>query len=127
MIILDASGLTSRTVTPPFDTALSIRRDGDVNVLTWAGGGQLQKADSPTGPWQTLATATNPYTIQSPIPTTFYRVTRPRPVNLYIPSSYDGQTPVPLVIALHGGRGTGTNPTSRIRPPLKKVSRNFPT
>ena len=39
---------------------------------------------------------------------TFYRVKRPRPVNLYVPSSYDGQTPMPLVILLHGYGGAGT-------------------
>ena len=100
---------TFRTVAPPFDTALSIQREGDVNIVAWRGGGQLQRADRPTGPWQSLTSATNPYTVLSPIPTTYYRAIRPRPANLYIPSSYDGQTPVPLVIALHGGGGTGTN------------------
>ena len=92
---------------PPFDTALTIRRDGGFNILTWSGGGQLQRADRPTGPWQMLTNASSPYTVQSALPTTFYRVTRPRPVNLYIPSSYDGQTPLPLVILLHGYSGTG--------------------
>ena len=86
----------------PFDTALTIRREWGVNVLTWAGGGQLQRADKPTGPWQTLTTATNPWTVQSPVPTTYYRVTLPRPVNLYVPSSYTGQTILPLVIMVHG-------------------------
>jgi poly(3-hydroxybutyrate) depolymerase len=90
------------TVAPPSDTALTIRRERGVNILSWAGGGQLQRADKPTGPWETLLTATNPYTVQSPVPTTFYRVTRPRPVNLYVPSGYDGQTNLPLVILLHG-------------------------
>jgi polyhydroxybutyrate depolymerase len=56
-----------------------------------------------------LTNASSPYAIQSALPTTFYRVTRPRPVNLYIPSSYDGQTPVPLVILLHGYGFTGVD------------------
>lgn len=90
------------TVAPLFDTVLTIRREWEVNVLTWTGGGQLQRADTPTGPWQTLANATSPCTVQSPVPTTFYRVTRPRPVSLYVPSSYTGQTNLPLVILLHG-------------------------
>lgn len=107
--ILDASGLTSRAVAPPFETALTIRHEEGVNVITWAGGGQLQKADRPTGPWQTLTTATNPFTVQSPIPTTFYRVTRPRPANVYVPSSYDGQKPLPLVILLHSYTATGAD------------------
>jgi poly(3-hydroxybutyrate) depolymerase len=86
---------------PPFDTRLTIRQEWGVNVLNWAGGGQLQRADKLTGPWQTLTTATNPWTVQSPVPTTFYRVTRPRPVGLYVPPGYDGQTNMPLVILLH--------------------------
>ena len=93
------------TVTPPFDTALTIQSSSGLNTLRWKGGGLLQRADRPTGPWQTLTTATNPFTVQSPLPTTFYRVTRPRPVNVYIPSSYDGQTQLPLVILLHGHGG----------------------
>jgi hypothetical protein len=48
---------TSATVTPPFDARLAIRQDDGVNVLTWTGGGQLQRADRVEGPWQTLATA----------------------------------------------------------------------
>jgi polyhydroxybutyrate depolymerase len=39
----------------------------------------------------------------------FYRVTRPRPVSVYVPSSYDGQRSVPLVILLHGYTGTGAS------------------
>lgn len=72
------------TVAPPFDTALTIQGNGGFNTLTWAGGGLLQRADRPTGPWQTLTAARSPTTVQSPVPTTFYRVTRPRPVNLYV-------------------------------------------
>jgi polyhydroxybutyrate depolymerase len=87
---------------PPDENVLTIRREWGVNILSWAGGGQLQRADQVMGPWQTLLTATNPYTVQSPVPMTYYRVTRPRPVNLYVPSGYDGQTPMPLVILLHG-------------------------
>ena len=114
--ILNAPELgTFRTVAPPFDTALSIQRDGDVNILTWRGGGQLHRADRPTGPWQTLTSATNPLVVQSPLSTTFYRVTRPRPANLYIPSSYDGQTPAPLVILLHGYDFTGDESESYVR------------
>jgi len=108
--IINATELgTFRTVAPPFDTELSIRRDAGANILTWSGGGQLQRADRPTGPWQTLTTATNPYTVQSPLPTSFYRVTRPRPLNVYIPSSYDGGTPLPLVILLHEYGASGAD------------------
>ena len=95
------------TLSPPFDTALTIRRDSGRNILTWAGGGQLQKADNVTGPWQTLTAAKTPCTILSPVRMMFYRVTRPRPVKMYVPSSYDPQTPVALVILLHGYGDSG--------------------
>lgn len=90
------------TLAPPFDPALTIRRDWGVKLLTYTGAGTLQRADRPIGPWQTLTAATSPTTVQSPVPATFYRVTRPRPVDLYVPSTYNGQTPMPLVIVLHG-------------------------
>jgi polyhydroxybutyrate depolymerase len=126
VIIMNAPELgTFRAVAPPFDTALTIGREGGLNILTWSGGGQLrpappdpadspwsvggqlQRADRPTGPWQTLTNASSPYAVQSALPTSFYRVTRPRPVNLYVPSSYDGQTPLPLVILLHSYHANG--------------------
>ena len=103
--ILDATGLRPYWAAPPFDTALTIRREGLLNLITWSGGGQLQRADNPAGAWQTLTSATNPYAVQSPILASFYRVTRPRPVKVYLPSSYDSQTPVPLLILLHGHGG----------------------
>jgi len=96
------------TLAPPFDPALTIHRAQGVNVLCWAGDGQLQRADQVTGPWQTLTTAKSGCTVQSPLPATFYRFTRPRSVSLYVPSSYDGQTAVPLVILLHGLAGSGS-------------------
>jgi hypothetical protein len=78
---------TFRAVAPPFDTALTIGRDGRFNILTWSGRGQLHRADRPAGPWQMLTNASSPYAVQSPLPTTFYRVTRPRPVDVYVPST----------------------------------------
>ncbi|MGH7868124.1 MAG: alpha/beta hydrolase family esterase, partial [Candidatus Dormibacteraceae bacterium] len=95
------------SVAPQFDTSLAIRQEGGLRLLTWSGGGQLQKADRSSGPWQTLTSATSPYAIQSPVPSTFYRVSKPRPVNVYIPSGYDPQNAMPLVILLHEYSGTG--------------------
>jgi len=95
------------TVAPPSDSMLAIRREEGVNILTWAGGGQLQRADRVTGPWQTLTATKGPQMVQPPIPTTFYQIKRPRPVNLFVPSSYNGQSPMPLVILLHGGGQSG--------------------
>ena len=90
------------TLTPPADARLAIRREGGVNVLAWTGGGQLQRADRVTGPWQALPAAQSPWPVQSPVPVSFYQVKGTRSVNLYIPASYTGQTNLPLVILLHG-------------------------
>jgi polyhydroxybutyrate depolymerase len=95
------------TLTPPADARLAIRRESGVNVLSWTGDGQLQRADRVTGPWQTLTAARSPWAVQSPVPVSFYRVKGTRPVNLYIPSSYDGQTNMPLVVLLHMLNGSG--------------------
>lgn len=110
-------------IAPPFDSELAIRREGGGHILTWTGGGQLQRAGQVTGPWQTLPTqqATQvagpwrtlaalqgPYPV-SPPTATFYRITPPRPVNVYVPSSYDDHTPMPLLINLHYTGGTGAD------------------
>lgn len=95
------------TVVPPFNSKLAVRRDGEVNILTWIGGGQLQRADRVEGPWQTLTAARSPCAVQSRVPASFYKVKHPRPATLYIPSGYDPQTPLPFVMLLHGRGNTG--------------------
>jgi len=115
----------SATVTPPFDARLAIRQDGGVNILTWTGGGQLQRADRVVGPWQTLATARSPWPVQSPVPVTFYRVKGIRPVNLYVPSGYNDQSPRPLVILLHGYGSSGAYYENTFRWSTVAEVRNF--
>lgn len=95
------------TVVPAFNSGLTVRREGDVNILTWAGGGQLQRADRVEGPWQTLTTAKSPCAVRSRVPASFYKVKHPRPTTLYVPSGYDPQTPLPFVMLLHGRGGSG--------------------
>jgi polyhydroxybutyrate depolymerase len=119
VVITNASEAgTFRTVAPPYDTALSIRRTGEVSMISWAGGGQLQAADNPLGPWRTVLTAKNPYTVHSPVQVTLYRVTRPRSVNVYVPSTYNGTKAMPLVILLHayGVTGAWQDEYMRFRP-----------
>jgi polyhydroxybutyrate depolymerase len=86
---------------PLSNTSLGIQREDEADVVAWSGGGQLQRAASPTGPWQMLTNAASPFAVEPLMHSTFYRVSRPRPVDIYVPSTYDGQTPLPLVILLH--------------------------
>lgn len=108
---------TYATLAPAFDPGLTIGRDGESHIVTWSGGGQLLRADRLTGPCQTLSLATSPCSIQSPLPTSFYRVANPRPVNFYVPTTYDGHTPMPLVILLSGtGKGSDLEAIVQFRP-----------
>ena len=103
---------------PAFDPGLAIRRESGLNTLSWSGGGRLQKADSAIGPWQTLEATQGLVTVQSPASAAFYRIKNPRPARLFVPSGYDGQTQLPLVILLHGapGTGEGTEAYLKLRP-----------
>lgn len=89
-------------VSPLHDSKLAIARAAGVNTLTWTGGGLLQRADAVTGPWETLPAENGRCSIESPLPASYYRVTSSRPAWLYVPSGYDGQNALPLVILLHG-------------------------
>jgi polyhydroxybutyrate depolymerase len=40
----------------------------------------------------------------------FYRIQSPRPTEVYVPSGYDGQTPLPLILMLHGMANTNDFP-----------------
>ena len=106
------------TLVPPYDAGLTIRREASVNLLNWTGDGILQRADRVTGPWQTIAGKRSPVSVESPLPMGFYRIKGSRPVNLYVPSGYDGQTPLPLVILLHGygNSGQGVEDYMQLRP-----------
>lgn len=95
------------TVAPLFDPDLAVQRDSSSHIVTWSGNGLLQRSDAPSGPWQTLDRRRSPFRVESPGTSGFYRIQNPRPVQLYVPSKYDGKTELPLVIALHGLPGSG--------------------
>lgn len=63
------------------------------------GQGRVERADSLGGPWRSVGRGI-PYRTQASRAQQFYRV-RARPVTLHVPTSYDPQTPMPLVLALH--------------------------
>ena len=49
------------------------------------------------------------------MPTSFYRVAGHRPVSVYVPSSYDSRTTMPLVLLLHGYGDTGAGVEGRMQ------------
>ena len=113
------------SVGPSFSPQLGMRRDGGFNLVTWLGEGQLQRADQPTGPWSSLAGVQSPLPVSCALPGSFYRIKNPRPVSVYVPAQYDGHTPTPLVIALHGYTGNGSAMDSYFNLTSFAASRGF--
>ena len=62
---------------PVVRTTMSIVRNGASVNISWApGGGALESAPTPTGPWTTVANATNPLTVSAAGAPRFYRLKR---------------------------------------------------
>ena len=96
-------------IVPWIDAKPRLARENGVNLLSWEGDGVLQRADQVTGPWEDLAQVSSPYATRPSLPMGFYRIQHsPRPTEVYVPSGYDGQTRLPLILALHG-LGPGEN------------------
>jgi polyhydroxybutyrate depolymerase len=89
-------------IVPWIDAQPRLGRENGVNLLSWDGDGVLQRADQVTGPWEDLGQVSSPYVTRSSLPMGFYRIQHsPRPAEVYVPSGYDGQTPLPLILMLH--------------------------
>jgi polyhydroxybutyrate depolymerase len=84
---------------PPLSGAIA--KDGDLIQVTWPGSAAISRADSVIGPWEQLGTVNSPLLTVPSLPGAFYQIRSPRSARLYVPSSYDGQTPLPLVLVLH--------------------------
>ena len=97
----------SYIVSPPFASGLTIQGEAGAHTLRWSGGGGLQRADRVEGPWQTLTSATSPWRVEARGEASFYQVAHPRPTTIYVPSSYDPATPMPLVFLFHGAGDSG--------------------
>jgi poly(3-hydroxybutyrate) depolymerase len=95
-------------IVPRLDAKPRLARENGVNLLSWEGDAVLQRADQVTGPWEDLAQVSNPYATKPNLPKGFYRIQSARPTEVYVPAGYDGQTPLPLILALHA-LGTGAN------------------
>jgi len=88
-------------ILPWINAQPKLRQEGGVNLLTWEGDGVLQRAGQVTGPWEDLPGAASPYATVPNSPGGFYRIRHSRPAEVYVPSGYDGRTPLPLIVVLH--------------------------
>lgn len=92
-------------VQPAASSLPGIRRESDQTVVTWEGAAAVQRADHVDGPWETPAGMRSTHADQPMLPERFYRIRSARPTRVYVPARYDGQTPWPLILALHGYSG----------------------
>jgi polyhydroxybutyrate depolymerase len=88
-------------ILPPIHSKQNLRHEDGVNVLSWEGDGAVQHAEQVSGPWEDLPGVASPYASRPSLPMGFYRVQSTRPTEVYVPSGYDGQTPLPLILMLH--------------------------
>jgi poly(3-hydroxybutyrate) depolymerase len=96
-------------IRPLVDAKPKLQRETGALLLSWEGAGALQRADQVVGPWEDLPGAASPYAMIPSLRMSFYRIQSPRPTEVYLPASYDGHTPLPLILALHwlGGDAAG--------------------
>jgi poly(3-hydroxybutyrate) depolymerase len=98
-------------IVPSIDVQPKLRQEDGVNLLSWEGDGVLLRADQVIGPWEDLAQVSSPYATRPTLPMGFYRIQHsPRPTEVYVPSRYDGQTRLPLILMLHAMGYTSTFP-----------------
>ena len=88
-------------VNPPMMATLVWHRGQQGALLTWGPDGALERAESVAGPWVTPASANSPYALRTDSTTGFVRLQTARPTQVYVPRSYDGHSPLPLVLVLH--------------------------
>ena len=101
--IVDASQGNMASVQPTAHGG--IRKDGSLAEIIWQEPAALSRADAVTGPWERLGAADSPLLTTPEFPGTFYQLRSARPARVYVPSSYDGHAPMPLVVVLHGYGG----------------------
>lgn len=114
-------------VNPPFDPQLSVALDGDEVRLAWRGEGQLHQSISPNGPWTSVTSTGETWSIVSSNTESFYRLTNPHPrsVDVILPSTYRPGVRLPLVLALHGYGDSGPSLESYIHFQYLADSRGF--
>jgi poly(3-hydroxybutyrate) depolymerase len=107
-------------ILPPIGAQPKLQNEAGVMLLTWEGDGALQRADQVTGPWEDLPNAASPCALKPNLRMGFYRIQSTRPTEVYVPASWDGETPLPLILFLHplGGDAAGM----RSRFPLEPLA-----
>ncbi|NDV61121.1 hypothetical protein G0Q06_01515 [Puniceicoccales bacterium CK1056] len=101
-------------IDPPFDPGLRLEfLDGTVTG-SWTGEGILEAATTVSGPWETVGAADPGVVLPWPDTSVFYRLQNPhpRPTRVFIPTSYDPEVSMPLLIGLHGYTGSPTGITN---------------
>lgn len=73
--------------------------------LSWPGAAAVLRAEAVGGPWEELGVVQSPLVLAAESARGFYQLRSPRTARLYVPSRYDGATPLPLVLGLHGYGG----------------------
>ncbi len=96
-------------ILPPMDAEPELHAEAGVLLLSWHGDGALQRSDQVDGPWEDLPGEESPYAMKPSLRRSFYRIQCSRPTEVYVPASYDDQTPLPLILVLHalGGDAAG--------------------
>ncbi|MBE7502559.1 MAG: hypothetical protein HS113_20185 [Verrucomicrobiales bacterium] len=112
-------------ILPLIDGKPKLQREAGGVLLTWEGDGALWRADEVSGSWEDLAGAKSPFSMNPSLRASFYRVQSTRPIEVYVPASSDGQTPLPLILALHWLGGDAAGMRSRFNLESLAESRRF--
>jgi polyhydroxybutyrate depolymerase len=103
--IVDASQGNACLAQPPVRG--SVWKDDGLIRVSWPELAVVSRAASVAGPWEELGTMDSPLFSAPQLPAGFYQLRSPRSARVYVPSSYDGQAALPLVVVLHGYGGSG--------------------
>lgn len=77
----------------------------DLIQVFWQGSAALSRANSAAGPWEPVGAVDSPFVTTPESSVAFYQLKGRRSARVHVPSRYDGQTSLPLVVVLHGYGG----------------------
>ena len=97
----------------PIQVSARVLLDSGQVQLDWSGTGILQSAAQIGGEW-TSVSRTSPVRAKLQESQFFRILSASRPVSVFIPSSYKRESPMPLVLSLHGTGGNAATQEGRI-------------